>query len=81
MRPLAGDLAVIEQSGDTVGQVLQNLTRQYPQLKPRILAEDGHVQSYVNIFVDDQSIRDLGQLDTPLHADSEVLILAALAGG
>ncbi len=81
MRALADDQSVVEQEGNTVAEVLMNLARQYPELESRILTPEGELQSFVNVFVDDTSVRDLEHLDTPVKSDSEVLVLAALAGG
>ncbi len=81
MRALADNQSQVAVAGETVGQALQELVNLHPDLASRLLNESGQLQSYVNVFVDQQSVRGLQELETPLGPDSEILIVAALAGG
>ena len=47
----------------------------------RVLTELGEVRQHVNVFVDGESIRDLGGLATPVGGNAEIFILPALSGG
>ena len=67
--------------GATVAEALQDLLRQHPGLRLHLFNPQGRLRPYMNIFVDDEHIRDLQGLDTPLTADSQIKILPAIAGG
>ena len=47
----------------------------------RVVDGDGKVLSFVNIFVDNEDVRFLRGLETPLQEDAEVAIIPAMAGG
>ena len=67
--------------GGSVGEVLQGLCERYPSLAGRLFREGGSLNRFVNVFVNDEDIRFLEDLGTPVQAWDEVLILPALAGG
>jgi molybdopterin synthase sulfur carrier subunit len=67
--------------GATVGELLANLDAAYPGFKEQITGEDGQLHRFVNIYLNDEDVRYLGGLDTPLQDGDVVSILPALAGG
>ena len=81
LRPLTGEQTTVSAEGDTLGQALDQLFSTYPELKSRMLGDEGQLQRFVNIYVDDEDVRTLKGLDTPLAADSSVIVLPAMAGG
>lgn len=72
---------IVEIPGNTVGEALQRLTVEFPDLRLKVFDEEGQPRSFVNIFVNDRHIRDLQNLETPLSGDEELLLVPALAGG
>ncbi|MFN2469818.1 MAG: MoaD/ThiS family protein [Gaiellaceae bacterium] len=74
-----GDRAVTA-VGMTVREVLDDLTRHYPELQARIYA-DGGLARFVNAYVDGEDIRTLDGLETPVGDGSTVILLPAMAGG
>ncbi|KAB1190559.1 molybdopterin synthase sulfur carrier subunit [Haloferax sp. MBLA0076] len=66
--------------GETVGDVLETLTSDYPTVGERVLA-DGEVRGQVQIFVDGRKIGPLGGLETPLDGVDTVQITEAMSGG
>ena len=66
--------------GTTVGEVLDALYERYGELRSRI-AEDGGLRRFVNVYVDEEDIRFLDGLETPVSDGDEVTILPAVAGG
>ncbi len=72
---------VVEARGATVGELLENLDVRYPGFRAEISGEDGQLHRFVNIYVNDEDIRYLQVLDTPLKDGDVVSILPALAGG
>ncbi len=81
LRKLTGDQRVVEARGATLVDVVEDLERRFPGIKARIVDGDGRVHSFVNVFVDDQDVRFLQGLATPLREDAEVSIVPAMAGG
>lgn len=81
LRKLTGDQRVVEASGATLVDVVEDLERRFPGIKGRIVDGNGRVHSFVNVFVDDQDVRFLQGLATPLRENAEVAIVPAMAGG
>ena len=67
--------------GANVGEALANLVEKYPALKDRIYDENGKVRRYVNIYLGDEDIRFLDNLETALEENSEMSLVPAIAGG
>ncbi len=65
----------------TLRSVIDQLDGEYPGLKARICEADGTIKRFVNIFIDEEDVRFLQGLDTPLGPGSRVSILPAVAGG
>lgn len=72
--------AKVSADGATVGEVFDNLITAYPSLGDDLL-EDGKVRGFINVYVDDEDIRYLSGLDSPVAASEEVAIMPAVAGG
>lgn len=81
LRKLTGDQRVVQASGKTLADLVTDLERRFPGIKGRIMGADGQVHSFVNIFVDDQDVRFLQGLATPLREEAEIAIIPAMAGG
>lgn len=72
---------VVEADGQTVGELLANMTAQYTGLRQHLYAADGTLRSFVNIYVNDDDIRYLDKEKTPVTADDTVSIIPSVAGG
>ncbi len=81
LRALTRDARVVQASGATLVEVVNDLERQFPGLRARLLDGDGAVHAFVNIFVNDEDIRFLQGLATPLTDQAEISIIPAMAGG
>ncbi len=81
LRKLTGDQRMVQASGATLADLVADLDRRFPGIKGRIMNADGQVHSFVNIFVDDQDVRFLQGLATPLREETEIAIIPAMAGG
>jgi MoaD family protein len=66
--------------GATVRELLDDLDSHYPGFKD-LLVTDGQLHRFVNIYLNDEDIRFLDKLDTPLKKGDTLSILPALAGG
>jgi len=71
----------VEGDGATVGELLSDLESRYPGFRDQISGDDGQLHRFVNIYLNDEDIRYLQALDTPVKEGDVVSILPALAGG
>ena len=71
----------VQTEGNTVAEVLEQVNAQYPGFKEQITAADGALHRFVNIYINDEDIRYLQSLDTPVNEGDVLSILPALAGG
>jgi molybdopterin synthase sulfur carrier subunit len=71
----------VQADGSTVAEVLEKLNSDYPGFREQITMEDGSLHRFVNIYINDEDIRFMQQLETPVAANDVVSILPALAGG
>lgn len=81
LRKFTNNVARIPIGSGTVGDVVQELTVNFPDLKKHLLDDKGQIRSFVNIFVGDNDIRDLQQEATLIKEDTVVSIIPAIAGG
>ncbi len=83
LRPLVGvkEAEVELQAGDTVGNVLEKLTAEYPALRGRVLDDDGNLQSSINVLVNGRSIRFLDGLDTAIEEGDQLALFPPVGGG
>jgi molybdopterin synthase sulfur carrier subunit len=80
LRPHAGDRDRVEASGATVGELLAELGTQFPALRDRLF-DGGELRRFVNVYVNNEDIRYLDDLETPVAPNDEVSIIPAVAGG
>ena len=80
LRPHAGGNDRVDVAGSTVGEVLNALAQQYPDLRDRILDGD-EVRRFVNVYVNNEDIRYMDDLATAVAERDEISIIPAIAGG
>ncbi|MGM0556499.1 MAG: ubiquitin-like small modifier protein 1 [Myxococcota bacterium] len=81
LRKYTGGNESVEVDGSNVGEVLQNLAEQHPNLRDRVFKDDGSVRRFVNVFANDEDIRFQDNLDTEVSDGDSVSIVPAIAGG
>jgi len=81
LRKLTDGKEEVTASGATIADVITALEQSYPGIKARICDENGQVRRFVNIFTNDEDIRFLQNLDTPVSEKDEISIVPAIAGG
>ena len=81
LRPAVGGAKQVEAGGPTLAAVLDDLFAHYPTVRAQILTPEGGLSRFVNVFVNDQDVRYLGGLDTPVGDGDTVVLLPAMAGG
>jgi len=80
MREQAGGKADVEVTGATVQAALDDLVRQHPGLKSKLF-DGGKLRPYINVFLNDEDIRYLDEMDTPVTDGVIVALIPAVAGG
>jgi len=78
LRSYTGEQKVVSADGNTLGDVLVDLDRQFPGLRFRVVDEQGRLRQHVNVWLDSERVRDLS---TRLDGVGEVVIMQALSGG
>jgi molybdopterin synthase sulfur carrier subunit len=81
LRALTNGEEVVSASGKSVLEIIEDIEKRYPGVKDRICETDGKVRRFVNIFVNEEDIRFLDNLQTPISDKDEVSIIPAIAGG
>ena len=81
MRSNAGGQSEISAEGETIGEVIEDIVRQFPGTATHLKAPDGGVHRFVNVYLNDEDIRYLGKLDTKVGENDTVSIVPAVAGG
>jgi MoaD family protein len=76
-----GGAKLIQGQGRTVKELLDNLDSQYPGFKERMLTGDGKLHPFIRVYLNDEDISFLGELEAPLKDGDVLSILPAMAGG
>ena len=81
LRKFTNNISKLVVQADTVSEIVQKLTVDFPELKKHLLDANGKIPSFINIFVDDDDIRNLRQEQTAVKESTIVSIVPAIAGG
>jgi len=81
LRRLTGGQAKLTVEGSDINVLIQSINQQYPGIADKILDEEGNVKRFINIFVNEDEIRTLQGIATPIQANDRVSIVPAMAGG
>ena len=81
LRNLTNGEREVQIEAATLREAIDALDQRYPGIRQRLVNGEGELLRYVNLFVNDQDVRLLSGLDTPLPEGAEVAIVPAMAGG
>ena len=81
LRQFVGGETAVQVAGGTVNEALANLAEQHPGLRKHLYGDDGKLRAFVNVYVNDEDIRYLDDLNTSVGEKDEVSIIPAVAGG
>lgn len=81
LRPLTNNARIVQAAGVTLAEIVEDLDRQFPGIRSRLVDGDGAVHAFINIFVNDEDIRFQQGLATPILEPADVSIVPAMAGG
>ena len=68
-------------TGTTLSEVLDDLDANYAGIKGRILDDNGELRRFVNVYVGNDDVRFLDNLETPTPDGAQISVIPAVAGG
>lgn len=80
LRPYSGGAGVVTVDGATVGEALDSLTQQHPQLRNHLFEGD-QLRSFVNIYLNKEDVRGLQGPQTEIKSGDTLMIIPSIAGG
>jgi molybdopterin converting factor small subunit len=80
LRPYTKEQKSVQATGATLGALIADLDLNYAGIGERLL-EDGALRRFINVYINDEDVRFLGGLDSPVKDGDSVTILPAVAGG
>jgi len=81
LRARAGKQASVRVQGGTIRAIIGDLDRQFPGMRAALCEETGNLRPFVNIFLENDNVRDLRGLDTPVVGEVTLHVLLSVAGG
>jgi molybdopterin converting factor small subunit len=81
LRASVGGEREVVAAGENVGEVLHNLAAAHPSTATQLFSDDGELNRYVNVYLNDEDVRVLDGLDTVIGEGDVLVILPAMAGG
>jgi molybdopterin converting factor small subunit len=80
LRTYTGGAKAVEGSGSNLDELLKNLDAEHSGIRERLV--DGEkLRRFVNVYLNDEDVRFLGGLETPVKDGDTVTVLPAVAGG
>jgi sulfur-carrier protein len=80
LRPSVGGERQVPAQGETVRELLDDLTSRFPALREQ-LVEDDDIAPFVNVYVEGEDVRTLDGIETAVRYGATVILLPAMAGG
>ncbi len=81
LRPMVGGERLVAAEGSTLRELIANVDEGHPGFAGQLLENDGVQRRFVNIYLNDEDVRYLKGLDTPVDGGDVISILPAVAGG
>ena len=81
LRKLTNNEELVEVKAGSIADAFADLQGRFPGIKERLLDETGAVRRFVNVYVNEEDIRFLQNLDTKIKDGDEISIIPAIAGG
>jgi len=81
LRPYADGQGEFSMQAETVAEALNDVVSQYPALRQHLFADDGELRAFVNLFLNNEDIRHLQGIQTPLAENDKLILIPSIAGG
>lgn len=80
LRAYTNNQAQVDVGGSTVGEALNDLTDQYPELRQHLF-NGAELRNFVNVFLGEEDVRFLDGLGTEIDSSDSLRIIPSIAGG
>jgi len=81
LRRLTGEKDEVTVNSKNIGELINELEKQFPGIRERLCDETGNVRRFINLYVNNEDIRFLKGVETELKENDIVSIIPAIAGG
>lgn len=81
LRAYTGGKGEVTVRGSNVAEALNDLTVQFPAIRPHLFNEGGELRPFVNLFIGENNIKDLQGVDTPVKDADRLMLIPSIAGG
>ena len=81
LQKLTQDKSQVEAKGATIGEIIEDLNRQFPGFKDRLCDSQGKLRRFINIYLNQEDIRFLKMESSKTKDGDEISIVPAIAGG
>jgi molybdopterin synthase sulfur carrier subunit len=81
LRSLTKGQAEVQVAADSVADLIEDLEKQFPGIKERLVDEGGEVRRFINFYINEEDVRFLQGSKTAIKAGDQVSIVPAIAGG
>ena len=81
LRTYTGGESEVTAEGGKLSEVLEDLDAKYQGIKGRILDDTGELRRFVNVYVGNDDVRFLENLDTATPDGTQISVIPAVAGG
>ena len=81
LRSYADGRDAVEVNASTVTEALSELTRTHPELRKHLFTSEGKLRAFVNLYLNDEDVRYLKYVETPLKESDQLAIVPSVAGG
>jgi len=81
LRTYTNGLTEINVQGSTVGAAVDDLVAQHPALRPHLYNGQAELRPFVNLFLNNENVKDLNGLETPLKEGDRLMLIPSIAGG
>ena len=81
LRTSTGGQKEVLAEGENVREVLRQLAQEHPATEGQLFGDEGELNRYVNVYLNDEDVRVLKGLETEVSEGDTLVILPAMAGG
>jgi molybdopterin converting factor small subunit len=81
LRTLTDGSDEVTVDGSTIAEVIERLEADHPGMRERLLDDSGALRRFVNVYLEDEDVRFLDGITTPVPDGARLSIIPAVAGG
>ena len=81
LKQYVNDHDQVEVFGNSIEEAINNLCKQYKEIKQNLYDENGNIRSFINIYLNDHDIRYANGMSSTLKNGDTIQIVPAVAGG